>query len=244
LQRLRHVRRYNEWVWGQLAPHVGDRVLEIGCGVGNFTQFLRNRTAVVATDNNEQYLQLVRNTFEHSDNIHVQRIDWEHPDIAALKAHRFDTIVCLNALEHIENDDGALATFSQLLAPGGQLVLQVPAMRRLYGEIDRAIGHFRRYERDELVAKLTAHGFDPVEVISFNLPGVLAWYLNSVLLRRRTVPGLQARLVNWIVPWLRLERHWEPRRGMALIAVGRKVRQVDEAATPFAIADTTHVPPG
>jgi glycosyltransferase involved in cell wall biosynthesis len=240
LRRVRHARRYNEWIWGWLAPHVGDRVLEIGCGVGSFTRFLRNRTLVVATDNNEHYLQTVRNNFERSDNVHVQLIDWAHPDIEALKAHRFDTIVCLNVLEHIENDDGALATFSQLLIPGGQLVLQVPAMRRLYGEVDRAIGHFRRYEREELTAKLTAHGFEPVEVFYFNLPGALGWYLNSVMLRRRAVPGLQARLVNWVVPWLGLERRWNPGWGMALIAVGRKARQVDEVATPFAISDATH----
>jgi hypothetical protein len=111
-------------------------------------------------------------------------------------------------------------------------------MRRLYGEIDRAVGHFRRYERDELTAKLTAHGFEPVEAMYFNVPGALGWYLNSVMLRRRAVPALQARLANWIVPWLGLEQRWKPRCGMALIAVGRKVRQVNEVATPFVIPDT------
>jgi glycosyltransferase involved in cell wall biosynthesis len=237
LQRVRHARRYNEWVWSRLAPYVGDRVLEVGCGVGSFTRFLRNRTLVVATDSNEQYLRLVRGSFERSNNVHVQHIDWERPDIAALKAHRFDTILCLNVLEHVENDDAALAVFAQLLEPGSQLILWVPALHRLYGEIDRAIGHCRRYERDELAAKLTAHGFDPVEVRYFNLPGALAWYLSSVILRRRTVPGLQARLAGWMVPWLGFERHWKPTWGMGLIAVGRKVRQVDEAATPFAIPD-------
>jgi glycosyltransferase involved in cell wall biosynthesis/precorrin-6B methylase 2 len=238
LQRVRHARRYNEWVWSRLAPHVGDRVLEIGCGVGSFTQFLRNRALVLATDNNEQYLRLVRNIFERADNVQVQYIDWERPDIAALKAQRFDTILCLNVLEHIEKDDAALAAFAQLLEPGGRLVLQVPALRRLYGEIDRAIGHHRRYGRDELSAKLAAHGFEAVEVGYFNLPGALAWYLNSVILRRRAVPGLQARLANWLVPWLELERRWQPRWGMGLIAVGRKVRQVDEPVAPFAIPES------
>jgi glycosyltransferase involved in cell wall biosynthesis len=240
LQRMRHARRYNEWVWNRLAPHVGDRVLEIGCGVGSFTRFLRNRTLVVATDNNEQYLRLVRGIFERSDNVHIQHIDWEHPDIATLKAHRFDTVLCLSVLERIESDDAALAVFAQLLEPGGHLVLQVPAMHRLYGEIDRAVGHCRRYERDELAAKMTAQGFEPIEAGYFNLPGALAWYLNSVILRRRAVPGFQARLADWIVPWLRLERHWKPRWGMALIAVGRKARQVDEAVAPGAISDIPH----
>jgi glycosyltransferase involved in cell wall biosynthesis len=239
-QRVRHLRRYNEWVWNRLAQHVGDRVLEIGCGVGNFTRFLRNRTLVVATDDNEQYLRVVRNIFEGSDNVHVEHVDWERPDIEALRAHRFDTILCLNGLERIENDDAALATFAQLLEPGGHLVLQVPAMRWLYGELDRALGHLRRYERGDLRGKLAAHGLDPIEATYTNVPGVLGWYLNSVLLRRHAVPGVQARLANWIVPWLRFEQRWRPRLGMALIAIARKVREADEEHAPFAIPDTPH----
>jgi 2-polyprenyl-3-methyl-5-hydroxy-6-metoxy-1,4-benzoquinol methylase len=235
LRRLRHARRYNEWVWDQLAPHIGDRVLEIGCGVGNFTRFLRNRERVVATDNNQRYLELVGRSLAHFDNVSVRHINWEDPDLDSLRGEGFDTILCLNVLEHIENDDGALATFAALLKPGGRLVLQVPALRKLYGEIDRAIGHYRRYERNALATQLQAHGFEIEEARYFNLPGVLGWYANSVLLRRRAVPGLQARLANLLVPWLRIERRWKLRMGMSLIAVGRKVRQVSEATAPFAI---------
>jgi len=235
LRRLRHARRYNEWVWARLAPYVGDRVLEVGCGVGNFTRFLRNRERVVATDNNEAYLALVRRVFEHLDNIDVHRVNWEDPQLDGLRGETFDTVLCLNVLEHIENDGAALATFATLLRPGGRLVLQVPAGRKLYGEIDRAVGHWRRYERDEIIAKLEAHGLAIEEARLFNLPGVVAWYVNSVLLKRQAVPGLQARLANWLVPWLRIEERWQPRTGMSLIAVGRKVREVCEATQPFAI---------
>jgi glycosyltransferase involved in cell wall biosynthesis/precorrin-6B methylase 2 len=241
LQRLRRVRRYNEWVWSLLAPWVGDRVLEVGCGVGNFTRFLRDREHVVATDSNEQYLELLRNGFERFDNVEVRHVDWEDPGLDGLRDRRFDTILCLNVLEHIENDDGALATFASLLAMNGRLVLQVPAMRALYGEIDRAIAHVRRYEADELTAKLRAHGFEIEEVRYFNVLGILGWYLNSVVLKRRTVPGFQARLADALVPLLRLEQQFRPSRGMALLAVGRKVRAVDESAATFvmpqAIAD-------
>ncbi|MBI3781865.1 MAG: glycosyltransferase [Deltaproteobacteria bacterium] len=237
LQRLRTVRRYNEWVWGQLVPYVGDRVLEIGSGVGSFTQYLRNREWVVATDNNPDYLNLLGNRFARWGNVEVRQINWERPDIAELRSQRFDTILCLNVLEHIENDDGALATFAQLLEPGGRLVLQVPAMSWLYGEIDRAIGHVRRYQRAELMDKLRAHGFEVDEARYFNLPGVIGWFLNAVLLRRRTVPGVQARLANLLVPLLRLERRWQLPCGMALIAVGRKVRAIDETASAFVIPD-------
>jgi len=235
LRRLRHARRYNEWVWDHLAPYVGDRVLEVGCGVGNFTRFLRNRERVVATDNNEAYLALVRRLLEHLDNIDVRRVNWEDPKLDGLSGETFDTVLCLNVLEHIENDGAALTTFATLLRSGGRLVLQVPAGRKLYGEIDRAVGHWRRYERDEIIAKLEAHGLAIEEARLFNLPGVVAWYVNSVLLKRQAVPGLQARLANWLVPWLRIEERWLPRTGMSLIAVGRKVREVSDATQPFAI---------
>lgn len=221
LQRLRGVRRYNEWVWNRLAPYVGERVLEVGCGVGSFTRFLRHRERVVATDNNEQYLTLVRNGFERFDNVEVRAVDWAAPELDGLGPGRFDTVLCLNVLEHIENDDNTLAAFASLLEPGGRLILQVPALHKLYGETDRAIGHFRRYERDELTMKLRGHGFEIEEASYFNVPGILAWYVNSVLLGRRTVPALQVRLADFLVPWLSIEQRWNPRRGMALIAVAR-----------------------
>jgi glycosyltransferase involved in cell wall biosynthesis/protein-L-isoaspartate O-methyltransferase len=236
LQRMDRARRYNEWVWTRLASYVGDHVLEVGCGIGNFTRFLSNRTRVVATDNDEHYLSLVRNRFERFENIEVRHIDWEDPDLGGLRTECFDTILCLNVLEHIEADDGALSTFASLLQAGGRLVLQVPAMQRLYGEIDRNIGHFRRYDRDGLTAKLLAQGFEVEEASYFNIPGAITWYLNSRLLRRRSVPGLQVRLANWLAPWFHLERRLNPPFGMALIFIGRKVRQDHNAVEPFMIA--------
>ncbi len=237
LQRMRHVGRYNEWVWTRLDPYVGDRVLEVGCGVGNFTRFLRDREHVVVTDNNEHYLELLRTAFERLENVRVCRVDWTDPSLDDLRAERFDTIICLNVLEHIEDDDAALATFARLLEPGGRLVLQVPAMRALYGEIDRAIHHHRRYERGDLVAQLQGHGFAIEEASYFNLPGIAGWYLNSVLLKRRAIPGVQARFANLLVPWLRFEQRLRPRHGMALLVVARKVRALEEHPTPFVIPD-------
>jgi len=236
LQRLRRTRRYNEFVWSLIAPYVGDRVLEVGCGVGTFTRYLRNRELAVATDNNEQYLKIVRRRLLHYDNIVIRQVNWNDANLDGLRNHRFDTILCLNVLEHIERDDAALATFSSLLESGGRLILQVPAMHALFGQIDRAIGHYRRYDRDELATKLAAHGFELAEGTYFNLPGVLGWWINSVVLRRGTVPGLQARVANLLVPWLRIERRWRPPRGMALLAVGRKVRDGEPKPAPFLIS--------
>lgn len=238
LKRLRYARRYNTWVWSQIAPYVGNRVLEVGCGIGTFTRFLRNRERVVATDNNDQYLAIVRRMLGSFDNVEVRHVNWEDPSLDGLRAERFDTVLCLNVLEHIDNDEAALETFATLLQLGGRLVLQVPALHRLYGEIDRALGHYRRYEEQELRRKLIEHGFTVEEMRYFNLPGVVGWYLNSVLLKRRTVPGIQARVASLLVPWLRLEKHLRPRAGMALLAVARKTSDQPHSTVPFHMTDT------
>jgi len=237
LKRLRKAKRYNDWVWSLLDPYVGERVLEVGCGVGNFTRYLRQRDYVLATDNNPAYLEILRNATSALDHVEVEDIDWERPDFDALRAHRFDTVVCLNVLEHIERDAAALRAFANILADRGRLVLQVPAMQSIYGSIDSAIGHYRRYEEPGLRRLLEENGFEVEHTRYFNVPGVAGWYLNSKLLGRTTVPGVQARLANALVPLLRLEQNWDPPFGMALIAVARKAGSPAGEDASFVLPD-------
>jgi SAM-dependent methyltransferase len=130
-------------------------------------------------------------------------------------------VVCSNVLEHIEDDRAALEALRKLLVPGGRIVLVVPALHALYGSIDRAIGHYRRYTSQEIAAVLSAAGLEVEHVSYFNLLGVPGWFLNARILQRRTIPGLQARLNDRLVPLLRLERRFRPPLGMSLLAVGR-----------------------
>jgi SAM-dependent methyltransferase len=213
--------RYNDWLWSRVAPLIGDRVLEIGSGTGNFTRYLRNHALVVATESNPHQLEQLRSRFRDHDTIRVEPLDWIHNN-SAPPSERFDSVLCLDELAAMERDDEAFAAFARVLGPGGRLILQVPASRWLYGETDRAIGYIRRYDRDELTAKLARHGFSVETARYVNLPGALVWYLNARLLRRRTVPALQARIVSALVPWLRVEERLNPRWGMSLLAVARK----------------------
>ena len=230
LLRLSRAERYNRWIFNQLAPHIGQRVLEIGSGIGTLTRYLLGRELIVATDLNPRYLRLLANTFERHTRVRVQRLDLADFDPASLAATRLDTIVCLNVLEHIEGDRQALRRMWETLVPGGRLVLLVPAHQRLYGAIDQAIQHFRRYERRGLEAKLAEAGFVTEHTAFFNRLGVLGWYANSVFLRRTTVPGLQLRLQNLLVPLLHVESALPLPFGLSLIAVGRKPATAGGAA--------------
>src|SRR5262249_56944290 len=102
---------------------------------------------------------------------------------------------------------------------GGRGGLIIPALRQLYGEIDRAIGHYRRYSRQEIEEKLAAAGLQVEHVSYFNSLGIAGWFLNARVLRRRSVPGVQARLHDRMVPLLRMARHLHLPFRLSLLAV-------------------------
>jgi glycosyltransferase involved in cell wall biosynthesis len=221
LRRVEVLKRYNRFLWDLVAPFVGTRVLEIGSGTGLMTRFLAGKTRVTATDIDEDYVQLLSRTFSGNPNVEVRHLDLGRLEQDGIPPRAFDTVVCSNVLEHIEDDGRALAAMREVLQPGGRVVLIIPAVKGLYGEIDRAIHHFRRYSRDEIRDKLTAAGLEVEHLSYFNMLGIPGWWLNAVLLRRRAVPGFQAKVNDWLVPWLRVERGFGPPVGMSLLAVGR-----------------------
>jgi glycosyltransferase involved in cell wall biosynthesis len=222
MRRLHSMRRYHECVWTRLSPYVGDRVLEAGNALGTYTRFLRQRPHVVVADSDAQSVKILRSSYERFDNMEVRHLDWNDPALGGLAERRFDTVLCLNTLEHLEDDDRALDSLIGLLAPGGRLVLYVPALHRLYGELDRACGYQRRYECEEIEQKLRARGLELEELGYFNVPGAFLWYLDSRVLGRRTVSPSRTRLAHLALPWLRREKTLRPRWGMGLLAAARK----------------------
>ena len=222
LQRMARLHRYNRWLWHKMAPYVGGHVLEVGSGIGNMTRYLSACDRIVATDINPAYVEALRGAFDNDPRVRVCRFDLGAEQVAPEVGNGFDTVLCLNVLEHVEHDVAALRRLHDVLTPEGRIVLVVPSLRSLFGEIDRAIGHHRRYERGELIEKLTAAGFQVEHVSSFNSIGALGWYVNARLLRRRTVPGFQARVNDLLVPMLRLEEHLHCSVGLSLLAIARR----------------------
>jgi SAM-dependent methyltransferase len=219
LERLAAAPRYNSWMFDRLRPWVGRRVLEIGAGIGNMSAFLVDRERVVLTDTEPYYLDRLRARF--ADRSHVAVAERRLPGVdPRLVAERFDTVVCLNVLEHIEDDRASLSAMRDLLQPGGRLVLLVPALRVLYGTLDEALGHFRRYAPGEVTEKLGAAGFRLRHLEYFNLAGVPGWWLTGRVLRRRLIPTAALRWYEALVPLFRLERLLPWRIGQSLIAVG------------------------
>ena len=214
---------YNRWLFERVSPWVGRRVLEIGAGVGNMSAFLMNggRERVVLSDTDAHYLERLRERFLRYPHVGVAhlRLPTFDPELAR---ERFDTVICLNVLEHVRDDMLSLSAMFRLLEPGGRLVLLVPSLPAIYGTLDEALGHFRRYTPAEIRRKYAEAGFRLDHLEYFNLAGVPGWWLTGRVLRRRLIPTGSLRWYDALVPLFRLER-WLPWRiGQSLIAIGER----------------------
>lgn len=219
LELLADAPNYNRWMFDRLRPWVGQRVLEIGSGIGNLSAFLLDRERLVLTDTALDYLDRLRERFAGHANVGVTHL-YLPDDHAGLAEERFDTIICLNVLEHVEDDHRSLVVMRRLLAPGGRLVLLVPALSALYGTLDVALGHHRRYGRRDLTDKFIAAGLAVRHLEYFNLAGIPGWWLTGRVLRRRLIPSGSLKLYDALVPLFRLERFLPWRVGQSLIAIG------------------------
>ncbi len=222
LRRMSALERYNDWILEKIAPWAGDRVLEVGSGIGNISQYFLDRRELCLSDVQEEYLRTLRERFADHPNVTVARYNLEEPP-EALRGREFDTILALNVLEHIEKDTSALREMAALLAPGGRIILQLPAHTLLYGSLDVNLDHFRRYTASDIRRKFAAAGLETERLVRFNMFGALGWLLCSRILRKKILPQGQLGLFNRLTPlFMAIERAVPVPFGLSLLAVGRK----------------------
>ena len=154
--------------------------------------------------------------------LQIRTFDLDRTAPAEFIAQPFDSVICLNVLEHIEDDLFALRQMRDALTSGGRLALLVPAHQFLYGAFDEAVGHFRRYSKTALRKSLLEAGFTLQSLKFFNFAATLPWFINGRLLRRAYLPNEQVNLANNLVPLLRLEKLIGPPFGISLIAIAQK----------------------
>jgi glycosyltransferase involved in cell wall biosynthesis len=224
LARMGRLEPYNKWLADRFRSALGARVLEIGAGFGNMTRQFADRDLIVASDLDPVALEYLRGTFRDEPSVRIAsyRFPLREAERDELRALNIDTVVCLNVLEHIENDVATLADMHAVLPAGGRLVLVVPALARLYGTLDEHLHHFRRYEKAELEGKVRDAGFTLEDSRFLNRPGILGWYLNGKILRRRVLPAGQLAAFRLMLPLLRREEKHPPSTGMSLLAIARK----------------------
>lgn len=168
---------YTDWILALFADSVRGRILEIGVGHGSYADRLADRPGYTGLDIDPEAVEDARHRFP-SSRFHpadIARRDMLEP----LGFGTFDTVLCFNVLEHVPAHREAASNLLDLLSPGGRLLLFVPALKALYGDLDRLAGHERRYNKamarelfDGLPAKIRR-----IEYV--NPIGGLGWWMNS-----------------------------------------------------------------
>lgn len=211
---------YNQWTLQKFKQNLRGDILEVGCGIGNFTNTLASFGKVWAFDINNEYVKQTKKLV--LGKVLVGFGDVENGKYF-FNDQKFDTVVCLNVLEHIKSDSAALNNLFKLLKREGRLILLVPAHQFLYGEIDKSIGHFRRYTKSQLISKLKQIGFKIVSLRSLNFLGALGWFIAGKVLKLNTVGETNIKIFNLIAPFiLSLEDLFEPPIGTSILIVAEK----------------------
>lgn len=216
---------YNHWIYDNIQRYIGDNILEVGAGIGNITDFIIFKNKLTAIDINQDYIDYLnaKYSFRDASSFHAFNVDIQNIKSSPLTAEKFDTVICMNILEHLKDDRGAITNMSTLLEPGGRLIILVPALKALFGSMDISFEHLRRYNKDDLKSLIRDQDMEIVRLYYLNFLGLLGWFFNGRILRKKELPENQTKFFDKLVPFLGFaEKIIRPPLGQSLILVAEK----------------------
>jgi glycosyltransferase involved in cell wall biosynthesis len=228
LARLNRAPRFTKWMADTIRPYLGQRILEIGAGIGNLTSNLVPRREYWASDINPHYLDRLKKLKQSRPYLRVQYTDASAGE--TYPEEQFDTVICLNVVEHLENDVQALRNIRASLEKDGRAIVLVPNGPGLYGSLDRVLGHYRRYTRRQIQETCERAGFLVEKVLKFNRIGAPGWWWNGRVMRSTTFGFWQIKLLNSLLPVVRPIDRFLPFPHLSWIMILRVGEQVQESA--------------
>lgn len=223
LEAMSFAENYHKWIVDEFRPYLGDSVAEIGAGTGNFSKFLvaAEIKSLVAFEPSGNMYPLLKEHFKN--NKKVDTVPAFLKDAVKNYQDSFDSVVYVNVLEHVEDDEKELSYVFAALKEKGHLLLFVPALSWLYSKLDRNLGHYRRYHKNALAKLVQNAGFSIVKVKYFDFVGILPWFIAFVLLQQSITGDSVALYDKFVVPVMRVaEGVISPPIGKNLLLVGKK----------------------
>jgi SAM-dependent methyltransferase len=219
LEDIAHARRLGDWVFEQFSWAVGPEVVEIGAGIGTFSERLlaAGVERLVLVEPEPACAEVLDDRFGSDARVTVERDQLPEAEALLKRPGVFDFALCLNVLEHVDDDARALEVMAGALRPGGRLGVLVPAGPRLFGSLDAHYGHHRRYTRESLRAIAEAAGLCVTALHPFNALGIPGWWFRTVTggtaLGRRSLAAYNQMLALWRPLERRLRLPW----GLSLV---------------------------
>jgi SAM-dependent methyltransferase len=224
LAQARHALNWKRYFGARLAPYLRGRVLEVGAGLGGTTIPLRRPPATSWTCLEPDATLAAQLRTALGETPSTVPADVVVGGLEALEpSAKFSAILYIDVLEHIEDDRGELSRAVRHLEPNGHLIVLSPAFPQLFSELDRALGHYRRYTKATLAAVFPA-GMEPMEIFYLDSLGMVASLANKFLMRQGAPTERQIRFWDRaIIPVSRVADKLLGRfLGRSVIAVYRK----------------------
>jgi len=222
LDKLSFTGNYNSYIYHKFKNYLGKRILEVGAGNGNITKFLiNNKELVVVIDKSREHLFYLSQWAPESSILKIFCQDSEEEFPEALKKLRFDAVVCINVLEHINDEIKVLNNMAGVLGKGGRLILFVPGHQCLFSDFDKSVGHFRRYDKNYIVKLLEDNGFSIEKLEYVNSLGIIGWWFNFRFLRRKSFSPLQLFFFNHFVWLVKILDKIFKNKGLSLLVIAK-----------------------
>jgi SAM-dependent methyltransferase len=223
LDSLAEAKNYYTWVTKQFEPYLGETVIEVGAGIGTFSDYILASPKVkqlVAIEPAENTLPHLESRFEGNKQVRVLRgyLSEHYESLSA------NAIVAVNVLEHVEDHEAFLTEAHKTIVPGGHLLLFVPALPMIFGSLDKVFEHHRRYTKASLRKVIESAGWKPRRIAYMNFPGIAAWFMAGRILKKTSIAPADARAYDrLVVPWIsRLEQLVPPPIGSNIIAIASR----------------------
>lgn len=223
LEAMSFAQNYHKWIIDEIHQYLGKNVAEVGAGSGNFSEHLLSLeiNRLVAFEPSRNMFISLHQKYNKRDDVVLVNDYFE--EYTTIYKNYFDSVCYVNVLEHIKDDSQALAHAYKALKTNGYILIFVPALSFLFSDFDKKVGHYKRYQKKDLVQIVTQVGFSLHKVKYFDVAGILPWYVAFVLLRQDFTETNVSIYDKLIVPIMhKLERIIPPPIGKNLILVGRK----------------------
>ena len=224
LLSLSRAKNFNRWLAETISPYIGQEVLEIGAGLGNITKTILPRISYYVSDINSYYLKMIESIKPNNPGLEIKFLDLNYVDENMYKSKKFDSIICMNVIEHLDDDVGAIKNISKMLSDNGRAIVLVPKGMWLSGSQDEVLGHKRRYS-EKMIHKIAKTANLRVETfISFNKISILPWYVNGKILRKKTFSRFQIFMLDIFIPFIKKIDKFLPWPSLSIIAILKKIK--------------------
>ncbi len=227
IDSIKNASNFAKWSISIIDKYIGNNILEIGAGLGTFTDFFLQKKTVITTEiDNNCFAELLKK-YDNNPKIKVINgdiLDESFVEIIKRDNTDIDTVICFNVLEHIEDDLKAIGSMKKCLGKDGYIILRVPAFNLLYSNLDKNVGHFRRYSKKDISEKILFNGLEIVDLSYMDIVGFMAWFFLFKILRKESFASEnQIGIYDKLVPlFSKIEKLIKYPFGLTLFAVCKK----------------------